>query len=121
MARTAQSTATTQPRLKRIRAALRNRDWTGIAIEFAVVTLGVLLAFQVDQWGQDRRQARQERQFLERMWRETEQAMRENDWVVGLHARSRLTLTRALNARNDVRELTRFAGFGCGFDSMPGL
>lgn len=120
MARAAKEAAT-QSRRQRIAAALRDRDWTGIAIEFAVVTLGVLLAFQVDQWGQDRRQAKQERQFLERMWRESGQAMRENDWAIGLHARNRLALTRALNARDDQPALRQFAEFGCGFDSMPGL
>ena len=45
-------------RLDRMRFALRRRDWLGIAIEVLVVTLGVLLAFQIDQWAQDRRQAR---------------------------------------------------------------
>ena len=35
------------PRLTRLGHALRQRDWLGIGIEFIVVTLGVLLAFQV--------------------------------------------------------------------------
>ena len=51
------------------------RDRSGSsAIEFAIVTLSVLFAFQIDQWAQNRRQAREERQFLERMWRETAEA-----------------------------------------------
>ena len=68
----AQKTAEAAPprsRLDRMRSGLRERDWFGIAIEVVVVTLGVLLAFQIDQWAQDRRQARDERQFLDRMWR----------------------------------------------------
>ena len=111
-------------RLERTIAALRQRDWTGIAIELAVVTLGVLLAFQIDQWGQDRRQAQQEHQFLERMWRESDQAIRENDWVIALHARSARSIQHAIAASNDPAALARFAAtpsFGCGADSMVGL
>ena len=107
-------------RRKRIAAALRGRDWTGIAIEFAVVTLGVLLAFQIDQWAQDRRQAREERYFLERMWIETTDAIRENDWVIHLHARNRRALIRGLQTRGDPQALARYSS-GCGADSMPGL
>jgi hypothetical protein len=119
MART-QPTAVTESRLRRILVALRVRDWTGIAIEFAVVTLGVLLAFQIDQWAQDRRQARDERQFLERMWGETSEAIRENDWVISLHAFNRRSLLQGLKARDDPQRLASLHR-GCGADSMPGL
>ena len=61
--------------LQRVSHLVRTRDWFGIAIEVAVVALGVLLAFQFDQWAQNRRQARDERQFLDRMWRETTDAI----------------------------------------------
>ena len=84
----------------------------------------MLLAFQIDQWGQSLRQAREERQFLERMWRETNEAIQENDWVIAVHARNRQSLTRGLIARNDPDALARFAAtplFGCGADSMIGL
>ena len=110
----------TKSRLRRIAGAFRARDWAGIAIELAVVTLGVLLAFQIDQWAQDRRQARDERQFLERMWRETNEAIRENDWVISLHAFNRRSLMQGLMARDDPQALARHYR-GCGADSMPGL
>lgn len=79
----------------------RGRDWFGIVIEVAVVTLGVLFAFQIDQWGQDRRQRREEQQFLERMWRETTVGLRENDWVVQVHARNRRVAVEGLRGAND--------------------
>jgi hypothetical protein len=116
----AKPAATTQSRLQRILAAIRARDWTGIGIELAVVTLGVLLAFQIDQWAQDRQQARDERYFLERMWRETTEAIRENDWVISMHAFNRRALMQGLKARSDPQALARHR-FGCGADSMPGL
>ena len=106
--------------MRRIAGAFRARDWAGIAIELAVVTLGVLLAFQIDQWAQDRRQARDERQFLERMWRETAEAIGENDWVISLHAINRRDLLQGLNARRDPQALARRRS-GCGAESLPGL
>lgn len=99
---------------------MRARDWTGIGIELAVVTLGVLLAFQVDQWAQNRRQAREERQFLERMWRETNEAIRENDWAIRLHAFNRRALLQGLSARGDPQALAS-QRTGCGAESFPGL
>ncbi len=116
-----QRAGTAGSRLERSIQAFRERDWAGIAIEVAVVTLGVLLAFQIDQWAQDRRQAREERQFLERMWRETDEAIRENDWVISLHAVNRRALMRALALRSDPQALADYRLGGCGADSLPGL
>lgn len=118
--RASKRTVAAKRRLERVLDAYRGRDWAGITIELFVVTLGVLLAFQIDQWAQDRRQAREERQFLERMWRETDEAIRENDWVISLHAFNRRALIRALRARRNPEELARYR-FGCGADSLPGL
>ena len=107
-------------RLNRLVEAIRARDWTSIAIEVAVVTLGVLLAFQIDQWAQDRREEREERQFLERMWRETNEAVRENDWVIRIHALNRIRVLEGLRLRNDPQALARYT-LGCGADSFPGI
>ena len=107
-------------RLERVLSSFRGRDWAGIAIELLVVTLGVLLAFQIDQWAQDRRAAREEQYFLERMWRETSEAIRENDWVIHLHASNRRALIRGLQARAEPAALAQYTS-GCGADSMPGL
>ena len=109
--------------LERISGAIRDRDWWGISIELAVVTMGVLLAFQIDQWGQDRRQARDERQFLERMWRETAEAIRENDWAIQVHARNRRIAIQGLRHTGDQIALARLAASPeyCFGASFPGL
>jgi hypothetical protein len=120
MARSSRPAAKVQSRLTRVLEAFRSRDWFGILIELGVVTLGVLLAVQIDQWAQDRRQARDERQFLERMWRETAEAIRENDWVIWLHAANRKALVGGMQARRDPQALARYS-LGCGADSMPGI
>lgn len=111
-------------RLRRAAVLLRERDWVGIWIELAVVTLGILIAFQIDQWGQDRRQARDERQFLDRMWQETGLAIRENDWAIQLHAQVRNGGLEGLNRANNRAALARLAATpqkGCGLTSFPGL
>lgn len=110
-----------RPGRQRVLALLRERDWVGVGIELAVVTIGILLAFQIDQWGQDRRQAREERQFLERMWRETKEAIAENDWAIDVHARNRRSAVEALAHMNDSAALARFSARGCGLTSFPGL
>src|SRR5687768_5621507 len=46
--------------VKRFAAALRRQDWSSITIEFLLVVLGVLLAFQISQWASER-DARMER------------------------------------------------------------
>ena len=119
------NTGSVQPtRLQRTLEVLRERDWIGIGIEVAVVTLGILLAFQIDQWGQDRRQAREERQFLERMWRETAEAIKENEWVMTMHARFRREFIDGVNALNDPRALARLTAtpnVGCRTAVFPAL
>ena len=111
-------------RLERTIAALRQRDWTGIAIELAVVTLGVLLAFQIDQWGQNRRQAQEERQFLERMWHETAESIEETEWIMTMHARYRREFIDGYRALDDPSELARLSAtpnIGCRARVFPGL
>lgn len=116
--------ATKIPRWQRVATRWRERDWTGIAIEFAVVTLGILLAFQIDQWGQNQRRDREERQFLERMWQETAEAIDENEWVMTLHGRFRREFIEGFAALNDPAALARLAqtpNVGCRSAVMPGL
>ena len=54
------------------------------------------------------------------MWRETNEAIQENDWVIGLHAVNRRNLMRGLAARSDPQTLAVYK-VGCGADSLPGL
>lgn len=107
-----------------MRTALRTRDWVGIGIELIVVTLGVLLAFQIDQWAQDRRQARDERQFLDRMWSETADAIEETQWIMTLYGRFRQESIEGYRALEDPRRLANLIGkpnIGCRGAVLPGL
>lgn len=111
------STARIRSRLMRLRDALRTRDWLGIGIELSVVTVGILIAFQIDQWGNRREQAREERQFLERLYTEYHRGIAELDFVDRDSRRIREEIREALAARVDANHLqavSRRTDFGCG-------
>ena len=51
--------------LGRTAERVRTTDWWMVFVEIAIVVLGILIAFQLDRWG-DRRQARRDEQLLMR-------------------------------------------------------
>lgn len=96
-------------RLTRLRESLRARDWLGLALEILVVTLGVLLAFEIEQWAQERQRAADERQFLERLHFEYGRAAREMRTVIGHHDRVMHVHQLAFRARDDPKRLQNYA------------
>ncbi len=106
-----------QSRLPRLLGALRARDWTGIGIEIAIVTIGVLLAFQVQQWGEARQRAKEERQFLERLYFEYQRGVDELRRVNRTHEQVMRDFRSAFAARDNPAQLKRYSqqvSFGCG-------
>ncbi len=111
-----------QPRLERIRAALGARDWVGIGIEMIVVMLGVLLAFRIEQWGQSRTRAVEERQFIERLYRENARAIAEAREITAFHRDMASQMRTALSHQNDpeaLRRLSKIEGYACWPLFMP--
>lgn len=104
-------------------SVFRDRDWVGVFIELAIVTIGVVIAFQIDQWGQDRRQAREERQFLERMWRETSAIAAESKAAAEMHSKEADSLLAIYRAADDPVALKRYeeekGGPGCRTLVLP--
>lgn len=92
-------------RLQRLAEALRNRDWLGLLFETLVVTLGVLLAFEIEQWAQERQRAAQERQFLERLHFDYGRAAQEMRIVISHHDRVIQAYRQAFAARQDPKRL----------------
>lgn len=59
--------------VKRVTEALRRQDWAVVTIEFVLVVVGVLFAFQINEWANER-EAREERRLAtERLLDEAEQ------------------------------------------------
>ena len=104
-------------RLTRLRDSLQSRDWLGIAIELLVVTLGVLLAFEIEQWGQLRERAAQERQFMEELFADTQSGIEELKALIEVHEKVVREVPVALAARGNpakINALPRQPDFGCG-------
>ncbi len=53
--------------LRRFAQALKEQNWTSIAIEFVLLVLGVFLGIQVANWNDDRQQAARQAHYLERL------------------------------------------------------
>lgn len=103
-------------RLQRLRESLLGRDWVGVAVEIAIVALGVLLAFRVEQWGQRRDHAREEHLFLERLFTEYGRAEEELKLAVAAHERVLRDFSTAFAARSDSSRLSALSKrpeFGC--------
>lgn len=109
-------------RPSRVREALTRRDWVGILIEMIVVTLGVLLAFRAEQWGQQRSRRIEEKQFLERLYRENARSVSELRDVYALHRTKVAQLGTAIRNKDRPDVLSRLAareGYGCWHMQMP--
>jgi hypothetical protein len=103
-------------RLARLLDSFRNRDWMGIAIEIAIVAVGVLLAFQIDQGAQNRRQASEEWLFLERLYDEYGRAGDEMRDLAATHEKITGEFREVFAHRRDRAALARFSqipNFGC--------
>jgi hypothetical protein len=111
-------------RFERVAQALRNRDWLATGIELVVVTLGVLIAFQIDQWGDRRKRASEERQFLERLYRENGKALAELREVIPIHQKALREIGLAVRSRGKPGQLAQFArteSFGCQAATQPSV
>jgi hypothetical protein len=56
--------------VRRLSASLREMRWAQVAVELALLILGILIALAVDGWMDDHRDARAERQYLELLVRD---------------------------------------------------
>lgn len=57
----------------RVTSALRETRWTQVFIELLLLVVGILIALAIDGWMEDRRDARKERLYLERLVRDFDQ------------------------------------------------
>ena len=59
--------------VRRVSESLREMRWAQLFLELVLLVLGILIALAVDGWMDDRRDARLERQYLERLARDLDQ------------------------------------------------
>lgn len=72
----------------RLARALKRQDWVSVAVELALVTLGVLIALQIGDWSQSRADKRSLGQTLERLDEETATNLEIIDFYLARYASS---------------------------------
>lgn len=77
--------------LSRIRNNFRQANWPTLLLELLVLVTGIWGAFQLERWGEDRREARQETVYLQQLHEETLDAIasaaswqEDYEWVMAL-------------------------------------
>jgi hypothetical protein len=98
--------------IQRITAAIRSQNWTNVIAEFLVVVLGIFVALQADNWNEARLDRKHERESLERLLREAENAVALIDRQIGV-----FTVRRQGNPdfrRPDLRETSDSSGLLSG-------
>ena len=71
--------------LARLATAVRRQDWFTVLVEIAVVVLGVVIGFQVNDWGQRRADRAKEQTYLRQLAADLRETERE---IVGLEAQA---------------------------------
>ena len=88
-----------------------------MAVEILIVTVGILLAFEIEQWGERRARAAEERLFLERLYREYQRGIDELTTLNRAHDKVMRDIQNAFAARGDRTRLAKYAStvnLGCG-------
>lgn len=60
----------------RLREHVRRQNWAAVVLDFIIVLVGVLLAFQINSWSQQRMEKAEQRAALERLLSESEESIR---------------------------------------------
>jgi hypothetical protein len=95
--------------VRRISEALREMRWTQLVLELALLILGILIALAVDGWMDDRRDARLERAYLERLERDLQQNLVILDEFIAFESRQTADGVLAFRALRGVPGIEREA------------
>jgi hypothetical protein len=63
--------------LRRITQHVKEQNWFAVALDFFIVVVGILIAFQITNWNEGRKDRAQERQTIERLHSDFEALARE--------------------------------------------
>ena len=64
--------------LRRFAAAIRNQDWFTVFVEFTLIVVGLLVALQIDNWNQLRKDRLDEGYYLNRILGDIDESIAEN-------------------------------------------
>lgn len=110
--------------LARGREKVQETDWWAVMVEVAIVVLGILIAFQLDAWGDRRAQQRAEQQLWQRLAEETRTDIAALDNVIGEHLESAANYQLLAGAVSDERahaDYHRRGSIGCNLLRLPAV
>lgn len=70
--------------LRSVMRHFRNQEWTAIGLDFAVVVIGILIAFQITTWNEQRQERSREQQYLGRIAAELDNTILEIEDAIAL-------------------------------------
>ncbi len=112
--------------LRRVIAHFRKQEWTAIALDFLIVVAGILLAFQITEWNEARRDRALEREYLGRLYVDLQDTFdareRRAEWEETRYAQQALVLEALRSGELADKDRAAFEsglalfGFGGSFD-----
>ncbi|KXI26921.1 DUF6090 family protein [Paraglaciecola hydrolytica] len=83
--------------LRRITQHLKDQNWFAVALDFVIVVLGILIAFQITNWNEAQQNDVQAQRFLERLEQDFIQHLEQVDRGLILHKQSIVASSRLTN------------------------
>ena len=72
--------------LRRLTKHVKDQNWFAVALDFAVVVIGILIAFQITSWNEQRQDKARERAYLARIAAELDHTITEIDSAIRIAA-----------------------------------
>lgn len=111
--------------LQRLSRHVRKTDWWAVLIELAVVVLGILIAFELNEWNERRQDRAAERQVLQHLAEEAEGDVLALTAIRDGHRRSVENYRALILAVRDSARAARYnaerAGDGCNLLRIPAI
>lgn len=112
--------------LRRLTKHVKDQNWFAVALDFSIVVVGILIAFQITNWSEARQDRAQERQIIERLYTDFEKLGRDVEEsleyiepvVVALDEIERIFVGQRSEA--DVQRLKEFYETSLGFPPVAG-
>ena len=110
--------------LRKLADAMRRQDWFTVALEIAIVMIGIFLGLQVNAWNQSRIDRAEEAAFLDALYQEVIELEKVSYQLIDL----RIEALNALGSASDIllgnvewRDLTEFECDAISTSHSPGI
>ncbi len=92
--------------LRRITEHVKTQNWFAVALDFVIVVVGILIAFQITEWNEARADRHREQQYLARITEDLDRNITDIEYAIG-KAGERAALARHLLDCAENPELVR--------------